>query len=269
MAQQALITALFRLLRPLVRILLRNGVSVEAFEEVARKVYVDVANEDFAIEGKKQTTSRIGVLTGLNRKEVARLLKQPNLEGEPQTLSHNRAEKVLTSWLRDEDFLDPKGDPLNLSFTGSRSFSTLTKRYSGDMPPRAIADELIRVGALEELPDRTLRMIARGYVPDAESDELTAYLGEQGADWLNTFDHNMTCERGDARFQRQVIYPHIPVGEVEAFRSVSARWGQRVLEELDRWLVERKSASPDDEPTVRLGLGIYQVESWPSELGKD
>jgi hypothetical protein len=40
MAQQAIITALFRLLRPLVRILLRNGVSVEAFEEVARKVFV-------------------------------------------------------------------------------------------------------------------------------------------------------------------------------------------------------------------------------------
>ena len=61
MAQQVLIIALFRLLRPLVRILLRNGLAVDAFEEVVRRVYVDVAEKEFALEGKKQTTSRIGV----------------------------------------------------------------------------------------------------------------------------------------------------------------------------------------------------------------
>lgn len=269
MAQHALISALYRLLRPLVRILLRNGVSVDAFEEVARRVYVDVAEKDFGIKGKKQTTSRIGVLTGLNRKEVARLLKEPISEDEPRPLPHNRAERVLTGWLRDEDFLDRKGDPLILPFSGAKSFSKLAKRYSGDMPARAIADELIRVGVLEESPDGQLQMISRGYVPDAKSDELVGYLGEQGADWLEVFDHNMTHDRSEARFQRQVIYSHIPVGEVEAFRKLSARWGQRVLEELDRWLAERKSASPEDEPTVRLGLGIYEVESWPSEPGKD
>jgi hypothetical protein len=241
---------------------------VDAFEEVARRVYVDVAEKDFGIKGKKQTTSRIGVLTGLNRKEVARLLKAPISEDEPRPLPRNRAERVLTGWLRDDDFLDSKGDPLSLPFNGSSSFSKLAKRYSGDMPPRAIADELIRVGVVEESPDGQLRMVSRGYVPDAKSEELIAYLGEQGADWLEVFDHNMTHDRSEARFQRQVIYSHIPVTEVDAFRKLSARWGQRVLEELDRWLAERKSVSPEDEPTVRLGLGIYEVESWPSEPGR-
>ncbi len=270
MAQQVLINALARLLRPLVRILLRQGLSADAFEEVARRVYVDVAQKDFAIEGKKQTTSRIGVLTGLNRKEVSRLLKEPVAEGSSLPATHNRAQRVLTSWLRDEDFLDRKGDPRPLPFTGDgATFSELARRYSGDMPARAVADELIRVNALEEAPDGTMTMLSRGYVPDAGSEELITYLGMHVSDLLGAFDHNMTRGDEEPRFERQVIYPTIPATEVAEFRKHSARLSQRLLEDLDRWLVERKSADPDSEPTVTLGLGIYEVETWPSEHGRD
>ena len=68
-----LLNAARRILYPLVRILLRNGISSDALTELVRKTYVDVAEAEFGIEGKRQTTARISVITGLNRKEVARL----------------------------------------------------------------------------------------------------------------------------------------------------------------------------------------------------
>ncbi len=266
MAQQVLITALFRLLRPLVRILLRNGLSAEAFEEVIRRVYVDVAESDFQIEGKKQTTSRIGVLTGLNRKEVSRLLKQTMMDTDVVVQQHNRAERVLTAWLRDTDFLDAKGDPLALAFSGIGSFSELVRRYSGDMPARAVAEELKRVGVLKE-DANVLTLTARGFVPNPESDGMTAILGIHGADLIDTIDHNMTHGRDEARYQRQVIYEGIPASEVQEFRNLSARWSQRVLEELDRWLADKKAkVAVEHGPTVRMGLGIYQIETYPSEF---
>jgi hypothetical protein len=272
MAQQVLVSALFRLLRPLVRILLRNGLSVDAFEEVARRVYVDVAENEFALEGKKQTTSRIGVLTGLNRKEVARLLKLPMSDTDAMSAQLNRAQRVLTAWLRDKDFLDEKGDPGILSFSGAGSFSELVKRYSGDMPARAVADELIRVGVLHE-EGGALRLLARSYVPHAQSDELSNILGAHVSDLIDAIDHNMTHDREGARFERQVIYEHIPVSKIEGFRELSARWSQRVLEELDRWLASKKTHDNNidnkSEPTVRLGLGIYEIETWPSRSSKD
>ena len=277
MAQQVLVSALFRLLRPLVRILLRNGLSVDAFEEVVRRVYVDVAENEFALEGKKQTTSRIGVLTGLNRKEVARLLKLPaGGDADAMSAQLNRAQRVLTAWLRDKDFLDEKGDPRSLKFSGTASFSELVKRYSGDMPARAVADELIRVGVLKEDERAELRLLSRGYVPDTHSDELSNILGTHVSDLIDAIDHNMTHGREDARYERQVIYERIPVSEIEGFRELSARWSQRVLEELDRWLASRKADDDnnddnvkDREPTVRLGLGIYEIETWPSKPSKD
>lgn len=263
--QQVLIDALFRLFRPLVRITLRQGLSAEAFEEIARRVYVDVAEKDFALDGKKQTTSRIGVLTGLNRKEVARLLKLPVTEPESNPSSQNRVERVLSAWLSDTDFHDEKGDPRPLEFLGPHSFSELVRRHSGDMPARAVADELIRIGVLAEADDRTLRLLSRGYVPDPESQDFVRILGTHAEDWFNTFDHNMTHGREDARFQRQVIYTDVPTRHAEEFRTLSARWGQQTLEELDRWLADKKATREADEPTVRLGLGIYEIENWSPE----
>ena len=266
MVKQVLIDALTQLLRPLVRITLRQGLSAEAFEEVVRRVYVDVAEKDFALAGKKQTTSRIGVLTGLNRKEVARLKKMPlAAHVDEQPSSQNRVERVVSAWLSDAAFQDEKGDPKPLEFQGEDSFSELVRRYSGDMPARAVADELIRIGVLAEADDRKLRLLSRGYVPDPESQELVRILGTHAEDWFNTFDHNMTHGRDEARYQRQVIYTDVPARHADEFRGLSARWGQQTLEELDRWLAQKKATRITEEPTVRLGLGIYEIETWSSE----
>ena len=47
--QQALFAAILKLLRPLVRILLRNGVPYGAFADIAKRVYVDVAAQEFGV----------------------------------------------------------------------------------------------------------------------------------------------------------------------------------------------------------------------------
>ena len=81
---KALAAALQRLLRPLVRLLLRHGISHTEFSELAKQVYVDVADREFPLPGRKQSVSRISVLTGLTRKEVSRLQKLGLEDDAPQ-----------------------------------------------------------------------------------------------------------------------------------------------------------------------------------------
>ena len=151
---QALSAATLRLLRPLIRILLRNNVSHRTFVELAKLVYVEVANTEFGIAGKKQTVSRIAILTGLTRKEVQRLLAQPPDTESVAEEEYHRASRVITGWVRDPNFGDEKGHPQPLRMEGKRaSFSELVKRYSGDIPVRAMLDELLRVGAVKQLKD--------------------------------------------------------------------------------------------------------------------
>lgn len=259
--ERKLLDAARRILYPLVRILLRNGIPSDALTELVRKTYVDVAESEFAIEGKRQTTARISVITGLNRKEVGRLRGIPALTDDDQR-RWNRAATVLGAWLRDETYQDRKGDPLDLPFEAGSgvSFAQLCKQYSGDMQPRAIADELLRVGAVEEVSG-LLRMTTRGYVPSGDPETVAEILGIDTAEFIETVDHNMTADSDEKLFQLKVLSDNVPAEYVDEFNAYSRRLSRPVLEELNRWLAERdlkQDWSGDDNRFV-LGLGIYQI----------
>ena len=262
---QALQAAVARLLRPLVRLLLRHSVPFGAFEEIAKRAYVEAAMHDFALPNRKPTASRASVLTGLTRKDVQRLLDEDSSRAGPADATdprYNRAARVMTAWTRDPDFHDENGRPRALEATGDSGFAELVRRYSGDMPSRAVLDELLRVGAVRENADGLLVPSARAYVPKAGQAEKFAILGADVASLIDTIDHNLQHGADDPRFQRKVLYHSIDVEDLPAFRKLSALHAQALLEKLDAWLAERDAApsARADAPRARVGLGIYYIE---------
>jgi hypothetical protein len=259
--RQAINKAIARLLRPLFRLLLRNGISYGAFEELAKQTFVDVTTQHFGIDGKPASMSRVSVLSGLTRKEVQRLTQSTDApEAEDQ---HNRAARVLTGWVRDIEFQDPRGEPRDLDADGASSFATLVKRYSGDVPVRAVLDELVRVGAVRRDDDGRIRMVERAYVPRKSTAEKLRILGADVADLIETIDHNLQHGAADPRFQRKVMYHSMPADALPEFRRVSATQSQALLEKFDRWLAAHDLGNPPDQPDLpraRVGVGIYYFE---------
>jgi hypothetical protein len=272
--ERAIDRAVARLLRPLFRVLLRHGKSYRAFEDVAKRTYVDVALRDFGIPGKKPSVARASILSGLTRKEVQRLLQAPAPEDDGTAERRNRAARVLTGWLRDADFHDAQGQPRPLAVEGDQGFAALVKRHSGDMPTRAVLDELVRVGAVQQQADGLIALLARGYVPRQGAREMVDMLGSDVADLIETIDHNLhqAAEPGQApRFQRKVMYLDVPAHAVPAFRLLSAERAQTLLEQLDRWLhsaCSREAPAGDPQSGARLGLGIYYFEETPARQGE-
>lgn len=259
----ALQRAILRLLRPLCRLLLRQGMPFGAFEELAKRMYIDVALSEFTLPGKKASLSRAAILSGLTRKEVQRLAGPPPDDGDDTGTRYNRAARVLTGWVRDRDFCDPQGEPRALPGEGDLSFATLVRRHSGDVPARAVRDELLRVGAVREVGDGRIELVARAYVPQQGADDKLHILGSDVADLIETIDHNIEHGATQPRFQRKVMYHGIPAASVAAFRALSARESQALLERLDAWLAEHDTPNPADQPglpRVRLGVGIYAFE---------
>ena len=259
----ALEQALAHLLRPLVRLLLRHAVAFGSFEEIAKRVYVDLAFNEFGIPGKKATASRVAVLTGLTRKEVQRIATQPVTEREDGADPYNRASRVLTGWVRDADFADARGRPRALDTDGARGFAELVRRYSGDMPARAVLDELVRVGAVaRRADDARVELVTRGYVPQRSDIDKLGILGTDVADLIDTIDHNVQHGATDPRFQRKVMYAALPARALPAFRALGARRAQALLESLDRWLAAHDDApaTPEPAPHARVGIGIYYFE---------
>jgi hypothetical protein len=259
--RHALEAAVLRLLRPLVRLLLRHAVPFAAFERLAKQVYVDVAMNEFSLDGKRASQSRASILTGLTRKDVQRIVAAVPMPADVAAERHNRATRVMTAWVRDPDFLAPDGRPDVLPPEGEGSFAQLVKRHSGDMPPRAVLDELLRVGAVRRRDDGGIEALAPGYVPQQGLREKLAMLGTDVADLIATIDHNLEHGSEDPRFQRKVMYQSLPVAALPAFRRESGREAQALLEQFDRWLAALDvEASQPAEPRARVGVGIHYFE---------
>lgn len=266
--QNAIYAAILRILRPLIRLLLRHGVPFGAFSDLAKGVYVEVALEEFGIPGRKQTHSRVSVLTGLSRKEVLRVTRLERPDDTEASDRYNRAARVIGGWVRDGRFHDGSGNPAPLPVEGEgATFFGLVKEYSGDVPHRAILDELLRVGAAERAADDTVRLLARAYIPVAGDEEKLEILGTDTAYLIDTIDHNLKAVPGNAFFQRKAMYDNLPDDAVEELRSDLAMRAEKFLEQADRRLAERdRDANPKSTGTGRrrAGIGIF----WFEEKGK-
>ncbi len=257
--EQKLLRAARRILRPLVRVMLRNGISANVFQEIARKEFVDVAFDEFPIEPGKQTLANVSVVTGLNRKEVSRLSKLARVDNADKS-NWTRCGKVIDGWLTDSDFMSDAGYPLDLAFSGdSPSFSELVRRYSGDMYPTPVRDELLRVGAIVEV-DNKLRMSTRGYEPGNDEGALVDIFGTDAAELMETIDYNIRTD-SDPLLQYKVLADNLPEAHLEAFNEYSKRVSRNAIDEIRRWLVAHDAGSDRSDGTRRYvaGVGVYQV----------
>ena len=263
---QALTAAVERVLRPLFRILLRHHMSFKAFVDIAKRVYVDVAAEDFGIPGKKTSVSRVALLSGLTRKEVQRLLEAPAVDDAEAGERYNRAARVVAGWVRDAEFSDADGNPrvLTLQDSSARaSFAELVRRFSGDIPFRAVLDELLRVGVVEKVGDDAIRLKTRAYVPETGDADKLNILGTDVSDLVATIEHNLQHGAADPFFQRKVMYDNVPVEALQEFRRMSGAQAQSLLERLDKWLSQHdRDTHPGTGGTgqIRTGIGIYYFE---------
>jgi hypothetical protein len=261
--QRVLFGAVRILLQPLVRILIRNGVSYGALAEVAREVYVDVAFREFKPEGRKPTVSRVSALTGLSRKEVKRLHELKVSGAETGQKRYSRAVRVISGWMNDRRFHDDSGKPSILALEGRRkSFELLVKEYSGDIPTMAMLGMLQEAGSIR-LKDNRVSLVRRAFIPGDDDTDKIRILGSDVFELISTIDHNLTSEPEELRFQRKVSYDNIDPAALGKLRKLSARKAQTLLEQLDRQF----SGHELDDGSSRgesISLGIYFYEQGSS-----
>jgi hypothetical protein len=249
-----------RLLQPLVRILLRNGVAYGTLAGLIRQVYVDVAFKDFAPQGKKQTVSRVSALTGLTRKEVKRLLEEGSQAAHDGQARYSRAVRVISGWLHDERFQAASGKPAVLPVDGEQnSFALLVKEYSGDIPTRAMLGMLEEGGTVSVSKNR-VRLVRHAYVPGGDAIEKIKILGSDVYELITTIDHNLTADAASLRFQRKVAYDNIEPAAVAKLKQKSFSKAQALLEQLDKEFSGHLVEEDDAGEGKYISLGIYYYE---------
>jgi len=199
---RALVSLMVRTLRPIARIALRHCMSCLEFEEVARWVFVDVALNDptLSLGGRgKQFKSRAAILTGLSRKEVMRLARQPAPGDGHELVSRNRAARVVAGWMM-PPYVDGRGAPRVLPIKGgSDSFLSLVRHCGGDVPYRAILDELLASGVAERVNGKGIRLKSRGRLVPRGSHEALQKAGDGIDGLLAQIEKHLHSDRDRAR----------------------------------------------------------------------
>jgi hypothetical protein len=257
---KTLSVAIQKLMQPLVRILLRNGVAYGTLAELIRKAYVDVAFRDFAPQGRKQTVSRVSALTGLTRKEVSRLLEVGDADVLLEQARYNRAIRVISGWRNDSRYHDASGKPAVLPLEGERkSFARLVREYSGDIPTMTMLSMLREAGSVS-LSKQQVTLVRNAYVPGKDAADKIEILGVDVCELVSTIEHNLVAPADDLRFQRKVAYDNVDPAAVQKLRKMSFRKAQALLEQLDRQIAAHELEQGSEQQGKYISLGIYFYE---------
>lgn len=204
--KQARLAFLHEVLAPLSEVAAILGLSVAETEQALRYQFVRGALRRLTRERERRVTfSDVSVITGLDRKQVTRLLEQrePRFDSEQQAA--HRAERVLSAWYEDVDYRKPDGKPRDLSMDGPLGFPALVSRYAGDVPPKAVLDELVLREAAKLLPTGEVRALKRSLGTSRLDPEALERAGRQIAQLLRALAHNLAVpDTGDQMFIRDI-----------------------------------------------------------------
>ncbi|MEE4661855.1 MAG: DUF6502 family protein [Halieaceae bacterium] len=260
-AQTALRLAVFRLMRPLARVMLRHGMAYGSFAELARKAYVDEALAILRGSGKRASISSVAAMTGLTRKEASRLASLDLDSSEEADQRYNRAVRVISAWVVDPRFQGRDGQPKPLPLEGDGSFAELVKDFSGDVPTAAMLTTLESSGTVQ-VRDNQVELLRKAYVPTQTPVASLNILGKDTAELLSTIDHNLGAAPEQRVFQRKVSNASLQAGALQTFRELSNRKSQELLEEYDAWLKQHEinSAHSDADDACYVAVGIYYFD---------
>lgn len=258
---QSLVRAILAIARPLVRLLIAKGITLPYLTNLLKSVYVQVAETQFQVEEGAPSVSRLSVLTGLQRRDIKRIQEAPPPErAPPQALS--LGSRLMTIWAGDERYRDASGKPKPLPRSSADpatpSFDQLMREVSKDVRPKAILDELLRLG-LAVMDGDTIRLNAAGFVPQGGFDEKAYFLGRNVADHVAASAHNLLG--GAPLLERAVYYDKLTAASLAHLARRARELGTEALLTFNREALacaDKDANAPGAD--YRMALGVYYFE---------
>lgn len=263
----ALIVALVKILRPLVRLLMSHGITLPYFSNLLKAIYVDVAEQDFTLEGKTQTDSRISLITGVHRKDVRRLRSETR-STTPAPNAVSMGAQVIATWVSDKKYVDAKGMPKQLPIRSNsvrkRSFEQLVATVSRqDLRPRVVLDELLRLGIVSVTDDEIVVLEVDAFVPARGFDEKAHYFGQNLRDHIAVAAHNLGEEK--TRFlERAVSYHGLSNTDVAKLRLMAEELAMDALKAVNtraRQMQRRNQSKLDANQRINFGAYFFTEQS--------
>lgn len=261
--QPALHGALAGLMASVARLAVARGLPCADVEEMLRLAFVQAAAQAHPGLPEHRKVSRISTTTGINRREVTRLV-QAARQAQPAPRARSVASEVYTHWRTQPPYRGADGEPVVLPRLGpAPSFETLAQSVTRDVHPRSLLDELCRLGlAVWDEGGDTVHQTREGFVAHGDLARQLGFLGDNVGDHLRAAVANVIDGDDRAHFEQAVFADGLSAASIASVRpAVRAQW-QALLQALVPALEARVEADATLQPTprgrLRIGLYTYQ-----------
>jgi hypothetical protein len=257
--QQALLAVLEQLLSPLARLCLAKGISIQATEEVMRRAFVQAAAEDLEGLNPSRLASRISTMTGLTRREVARLQSEDAPVRPP---TRTVATDVLTYWATQSEYVNKKGMPIRMARTGEApSFEALAADVTKDVHPKSILADMVRLGLVtHHEKNDTVSVVDAIFVPKSDWPQMVGFVGANVGDHLQASVDNV-LQGGDKHFEQALLADELSLKSLEAAKSmITAQWRDLLTQlgpQLQALMDQDKALGREQNQQLRIGLYSY------------
>jgi hypothetical protein len=258
-------------MRPLVRLMMRSGVTFPVMADTLRRLFVEVAVSEILTDPRARTDSRISILTGVHRKEIKRLREMPpDLTDAPDVVT--LASQIVGRWVGTAPFIDAAGRPRKLARvappavadggTPEPSFDALVLCITRDIRPRAVLDDLLSHGVVTMDADDRVQLNTAAFIPRAGGEEQLFYFARNLHDHVAASVANITAVGTPAFLDRSVHYDRLTAAQSRMLEDFARDAAMRVLLEVNRKAIEltEGEAGTVAAPRRRVNFGVYVFE---------
>jgi hypothetical protein len=262
----ATLEALERLLAPLVRLALRVGLKYQDLDALLRRVLVREATAALNANGKNgANASQVSVMTGLHRKQLGGT-DTPDLatktDSRAAAARRSLASLVLTRWVMELDRHPERVSlPLSAPDAATLSFAGLTAGVVTDVHYRAVLDELVRLGLVQEV-DGMAELLTDRFVPRHPEADRIAVPFDNARALLDTIVTNVT-DTGTPMLEHAIWGAGISRADCDRLDALARATWTRTRDEFFREISDTPEA-PAGQPRYRLRVGMY-VNAEPME----
>ena len=258
----SLVKAVSYCMRPLVRLCIHHGIDYRQLIEMLKETFVTVAERDFPLPGRKQTDSRISLITGVHRKDVHRLRNSTEDTAPRLPAAQKLASNIISFWLGTPELLNPDKTPLPVPRTAREghawSFAQMVARFNQDMPARALLDELVKNGILSIDHEDMVHLDAEAMIPSKNIDQNAFFFSHTIHDHIAAAGENL-CGANPPFLDHYVWYADLQSADAERLSVIAEKAAMRALKTVNEAAQDLKKSSKAAGETgnVRIHFGTF------------
>jgi hypothetical protein len=264
----ALLEAIEESLRPLMRAAFAYGVTYQDLVEVVRALYIFSLRERNQSQGRPADATRLGLMAGVTRGEVIKLVKNRQERDQQRQVMQKRIAQIgllLGRWHDDPGFSTPYGAPLDLSLQPEGAFRLFDDliRASGTELDRETALEVLLTNRCAEVhAGKFVRCTTRAFLPLGKDLSKISRLGLIGNALHSTFTYNLFKDASEPSYFDRAMVSDFPLSR-QGRDSMLAQLrsdGEDFIDGMDRWVSNKAVGFRDDDNGRRYGISAVFFE---------